>query len=134
LAASKFRVLVADDFEPIRRLISSTLKSTPDVCVICEVSDGLEAIQKAAELQPELILLDIGLPKLNGIDAARQIRELAPESKILFITQESPPDVVQEALSVGANGLFVKTDASSDLLTAVRAVLRGDNFVSQTKP
>jgi DNA-binding NarL/FixJ family response regulator len=77
---------VADDFEPIRRLISSTLKSTPDMRVICEVSDGLEAIRKAAELQPELILLDIGLPKLNGIDAARQIRELAPKSKILFIT------------------------------------------------
>jgi DNA-binding NarL/FixJ family response regulator len=119
LESTTFRVLVADDFEPVRRLISSTLESTSDVRVICEISDGLEAVRKAAELRPDLILLDIGLPKLNGIDVARQIRELAPDSKILFVTQESSPDVVQEALSAGAHGLFVKTDASSDLLTAV---------------
>jgi DNA-binding NarL/FixJ family response regulator len=75
-----------------------------DLEVIGEVSDGLAAIQNAVELQPDLILLDIGLPNLSGLDAARQIRKLVPESKIIFWSQESSADVVQEALSIGAWG------------------------------
>ena len=103
-----------------------------DLQVIGEVSDGLEAVQQAVELQPDLILLDIGLPSLNGIEAARQIRKLIPESKIIFLTQESSADVVQEALSLGARGYVVKTMAESELLTAVEAVLLGKTFVSST--
>ena len=98
--------------------------------VVCEVSDGLEAVQKAEELKPDLILLDIGLPTLNGIEAARQIRKLAPESKILFLSQESSADVVQEALNLGALGYVVKADARRDLSDAVEAVLLGEQFVS----
>jgi CheY-like chemotaxis protein len=98
--------------------------------VICEASDGSEAVQKAEELRPNLILLDIGLPKLNGLEAARQIRKLAPESKILFLTQESSADVVQEALSLGALGYVVKAHAGTELLAAVQAVLQGKQFVS----
>ena len=90
--------------------------------VVCEVSNGLEAVQKAVELRPDLILLDIGLPGLNGIEAARQIRKLVPESKIIFLTQESSPDVVQEAFKLGAWGYVVKANAASDLLAAVEAV------------
>lgn len=90
----------------------------------------MEAIQKAEELRPDLILLDLGLPKLNGIKAARQIRELTPESKIIFLSQESSADVVQEALSFGAQGYVVKTRVGSDLLAAVEAVLEGRQFVS----
>jgi len=98
--------------------------------VICEVSNGLEAVQKAEELKPDLILLDIGLPGLNGIEAARQIRQFATQSKIIFVSQESSPEVVQEALSLGAWGYIVKPRAASDLVVAVEAVLEGRRFVS----
>lgn len=98
--------------------------------MICEVSDGLEAVQKAEELKPDLILLDVGLPTLNGIDAAREIRKLAPESKIIFLSQECSAEVVQAALDLGARGYVLKITAASELLAAVEAVLRGDQFVS----
>jgi DNA-binding NarL/FixJ family response regulator len=122
---------VVDDFEPWRRFVCSTLEKAPELQVICEVSDGLEAVQKAEELRPDLILLDIGLPTLNGMEAARRIRKLAPESKILFLSQESSGDVVQEALSLGAWGYVVKVNAGSELLPAVDAVLRDRQFVSR---
>lgn len=130
--ALPLRILVVEDFIPYRRFILSTLASMGDLQVIGEVSDGLEAVQQAVELQPDLILLDIGLPSLNGIEAARQIRKLIPESKIIFLTQESSAEVVQEALSLGARGYVVKTMAESELLTAVEAVLLGKTFVSST--
>ena len=122
------RVLVVEDFVPFRQFICSTLASL-DLQVIGNVSDGLEAVQKAQELQPDLILLDIGLPTLNGIEAARQIRDLAPKSKIIFLTQESSTDVAREALSLGVSGYVVKTKAGSELSTAVVAVLLGETFV-----
>ena len=106
------------------------LQKGPQLQVICEVSDGLEAVQKAEELQPDLILLDIGLPTLNGIEAARRIRKLSPESKILFVSQESSADVVREALSLGEAGYVSKAQAGSRLLAAVGAVLQGKQFVS----
>jgi DNA-binding NarL/FixJ family response regulator len=119
-----------EDFVAYRRFICSTLSQRPNLRVICEASDGQEAVQKAGELQPDLILLDIGLPTLNGIEAARQIRELAAGSKIIFLSQESSADVVQEALSLGAWGYIVKTKGGRDLLAAVDAVLEGRQFVS----
>jgi DNA-binding NarL/FixJ family response regulator len=124
------RVLVVEDFEPFRLFIRSTLRNRPEFQIIEEVSDGLEAVQKAEELQPDLILLDIGLPSLNGIDAARQIRKLSPNSKILFMSQESSADVVQEALALGALGYVVKVHAGSELLAALEAVLEGRQYVS----
>jgi len=98
--------------------------------VIGVASDGLEAVQKAEELRPDLILLDIGLPSLNGIEVARQIRKLSPKSKILFVSQESCADVVQGALGTGAQGYVLKIDAERKLLEGVNAVLRGEQFVS----
>ena len=129
---SSVRILVVEDFEPFRGFIRSTLEKTPDLQIVCEVSDGLEAVQKAVELKPDLILLDIGLPVLNGIEAARQIRKLVPESKIIFLSQESSAEIVQEAFSLGAWGYVVKTSAGRDLLTAVEAVISGKQFVSGT--
>ena len=130
MATSSVRALVVDDFEPFRRFVASVLQELPTVQMICEASDGLEAVQKAEELQPDFIVLDIGLPKLNGLEAARQIRQLSPNSKILFLSQESSADVVQEALGLGAFAYVVKSDAGSELLTSVNAVLRGEKFVS----
>jgi len=123
-------VLVAEDYEPFCRFICSVLGKRPELRIVGEVSDGLEAVKKAQELQPDLILLDVGLPTLNGIGAARQIRKLSPESKILFVSQESSSDVVQEALTIGALGYIAKTNTRIELLPAVEAVCLGRRFVS----
>jgi DNA-binding NarL/FixJ family response regulator len=132
MPAPSIRVLVVDDFEPFRRFICSTLRTRPELQIVDEVSDGLEAVHRAEELRPDLIVLDIGLPTLNGIEAARRIREVSTESKILFISQESSADVVRKALSLGALGYVVKAHAGSELLAAVEAVLQGKQFVSAT--
>ena len=125
------RILVVEDFEPWRRLISSMLEKEPHLDIISEVSDGLEAVRKAKELKPDLILLDIGLPKLNGMDAARQIRCVTPNAKILFLSQETSPVVIQGALSVGASGYVVKVNAGLQLSPAIDAAISGERFVSQ---
>jgi DNA-binding NarL/FixJ family response regulator len=129
LETSSVRVLVVEDHEPFRRFVRSTLATRIEYQVICEVSDGLEAVQKAEELQPDLIVLDIGLPSLNGVEAARRIRKLSPKSKILFVSQESSADVVQEALRLGAMGYVAKAQAGIELLAAVEAVCQGRLFV-----
>lgn len=126
------RVLVVEDFEPFRRLVCATLRSMPALQIIGETSDGLEAVRKSAELRPDLILLDVGLPTLNGIEAARRIRTLSPKSKIIFVSQQSDPDVVQEALNLGARGYVAKTRVASDLLPAVEAAMQGKQFFSPT--
>lgn len=123
------RVLVVEDNEPFRRFVCSMLKERTELRIISNASDGLEAVQKARELQPNLIILDIGLPTLNGIDAARRIRKLAPQSKIIFLSMESSADVVQEALALGALGYVVKADAGRELLICVDAVRQGRQFI-----
>jgi DNA-binding NarL/FixJ family response regulator len=132
MGRSAVRVLVVDDYEPFRQLVSSTLRKRPALQIVGEASDGLEAVRQTEKLKPDLILLDIGLPAMNGIEAARRIRKLAPESKIIFLTQESSPDVMKEALNLGAWGYVVKARAGSDLLVAVEAVILGKHFVSST--
>jgi DNA-binding NarL/FixJ family response regulator len=129
-SGSLIPVLVVDDNEPFRRFVRATLSTKPELKIISEISDGLEAVQKALELQPALIVLDIGLPGLNGIEAARRIRKLSPKSTILFLSQESSPEIVQEALCLGALGFVIKAHAARDLLIAVEAVLRNEQFVS----
>ena len=127
---SPIRVLVVDDYAPFQRFVCSTLEQRPELQIVGKASDGLEALQKVAELQPDLILLDIGLPTLNGIEAARQIRKLAPHSKILFLSQESSPEVVQEGFDVGGLGYVIKARAGNELLVAVDTVCKGRHFVS----
>jgi DNA-binding NarL/FixJ family response regulator len=123
------KILVVDDFERYRRFVCSLLRRHVE-CQIWEVSDGLEAVQRARELRPDLILLDIGLPGVNGIEAGRRIREVSANSRILYLSQESSADLVQEALQLGAQGYVLKADAADDLLLAVDAVLQGQHFLS----
>jgi len=125
-----FRILLVDDFAAWRQVVIAMLAMKRELQVVGEASDGPEAVQKAAELKPDLILLDIGLPTLNGIEAARQIRKLVPECKIIFLSQESSSEIIEEAMNVGASGYVVKSMAGHDLLTAVESVLLGGTFVS----
>jgi len=108
-----------------------TLRENPRLRVIDFATDGLEAVRKAVEGRPDLILLDIGLPRLTGIEAARQIRELVPKSKIMFLTAETSEIARQAALGLGAEGYVSKIDIDSDLLVAVEAVMAGERFVSE---
>src|SRR5215510_8985925 len=98
-----FKILVVDDFAPFRRSVRSDLERTLDFQTIWEAANGLEAIQKARELQPDLILLDISMPELDGIAAAREIRKLAPGAKILFLTENTAQEIVEAALATGAS-------------------------------
>jgi DNA-binding NarL/FixJ family response regulator len=123
------RTLVVDDVEDFRRLFCSALQQGTQCEVVGEASDGLDAVLQAEALQPDLILLDLGLPSLNGIEAARRIRKLSPNSKILFVTENSSREVAQGALRTGANGYLLKSDAT-DLLCAIETVLQGALFVS----
>lgn len=122
-------MLVVDDFARLRDSVRRTLGEHSDLQVVGEASDGLEAVHKAEKLQPDLIVLDLGLPSLDGLEAARRIRMLSPKSKIIIASQESSADVVQEALRSGALGYVIKANIANQLLTAIEAVLRGKHFV-----
>jgi DNA-binding NarL/FixJ family response regulator len=99
----------------------------PECEVVGEASDGLRAVEQANELQPDLVLLDLGLPILNGLQAAVRIRKLSPNSKILFVTENSSPEIADCALRLGASGYLLKSDAT-DLPSAVETVLQGTPF------
>jgi DNA-binding NarL/FixJ family response regulator len=125
------RVLLVDDYAPFRKFARLALEMSRGLRIIGEASDGLDAVQKAQELRPDLILLDIGLPTLNGIDVARLVRKLSPETKIIFVSQELSTDVAQEALRTGADGYVLKACAARDLPSAVAAVCQGRQFLSK---
>ena len=130
LEVSLVRVLVVDDFDLWRGFVVSRLRERPDLQVVGMASDGLQAVQKAEELQPDLILLDMMLPELNGIEAAQHIRIVAPLSKIIFVSSESDIDSVRTAFQAGGSGYISKIEAAESLLAGVEAVLRGERFVS----
>jgi DNA-binding NarL/FixJ family response regulator len=111
LGKSIFSVLVVDDYERWRRFVSRELQRKPEVLVVSEALDGSQAVRKAQELHPDLILLDIGLPTVNGIEAARRILQHAPETKILFVSEQRSSDIVEEALRAGGRGYVVKSNA-----------------------
>jgi DNA-binding NarL/FixJ family response regulator len=131
LVKSRIQVLLAEDFQPYRAMVTSLLSADTHFQVICETSDGVEAAEQARLLCPDVILMDIGLPNLNGLEAARRIREFLPAAKIVFLTQETDADVVQEAFHLGAAGYIFKQKTRSDLLPALAAILEGKRFVSE---
>jgi DNA-binding NarL/FixJ family response regulator len=123
------RILVVDDYEPFRRIVRSILQLRDDLEIVGEASDGLEAFQRTQQLRPDLVILDVGLPKLNGIQVARRLCDLVPGAKILFLSVESDPDVVQEAFRSGAMGYVHKLKIQRELLPALDAILNGEQFV-----
>jgi DNA-binding NarL/FixJ family response regulator len=123
------RVLLVDDFEPWRHFVTAMIQEQPEMQLIGEASDGLEAIQKAQKLQPDLILLDIGLPKLHGIEAATRIKRVVPNARILFLSDINTPDVVWAAFNKG-QGYIQKVDVGRELLPAIEALIRGERFLS----
>jgi CheY-like chemotaxis protein len=125
------KILVVEDFAPFRRIACEALQRRAEFEII-QAADGLEALQKAEELQPDLILLDINLPKLHGFEVAARIGTLAPDARIVFLSQESSPDIVRHGFSLGARGYIHKQRAGTDLLPAVDAVLAGQRFVSSS--
>jgi DNA-binding NarL/FixJ family response regulator len=121
---------VVDDAESFRRIIASILEQESGLQLVGEASDGRIAVEKADNLRPDLVLLDIALPSLNGLQAAREIRTRAPQSRILIVSQESSREIVQAALNLGARGYVHKMEAQRELLTAIKAVIRGEVYVS----
>jgi len=123
-----FRILIADDHELVRRGLRVMLENHPGWEVSGEASDGREAVERTGELKPDLVLLDIGMPNLNGIEAARQILANCPATHILILTMHYSQQVVREVLAVGAHGFLLKSDAGRDLLNAVEAVQQHRTF------
>jgi len=128
LAARAFRVLVADDYESVREGVCAILKSRPEIEVCAQARNGEEAIEKALQLKPDLIILDISMPGLGGVEAARQIKVLLPEVRILFFTMHNVPQLLAIAESVGAQGFVTKDQMAAMLLYAVDALRRNETF------
>jgi DNA-binding NarL/FixJ family response regulator len=126
----KIRVLLVDDHEQWCRYVASVLRENPSYQVIAEVADGLEAVRSVEKLKPDLVLLDVGLPTLNGIEVARRILPLSPHSHILFLSEHRAWDIAEAALRTGADGYLIKAEAGHELLPAMSAVMRGVPFVS----
>jgi len=124
-------VLVVKDFVPFRAFASTLLREKLALQIVSEALDAFEAVRCARELNPDLILLDVGLPGLNGIEAARQIRELSSTSKIVFLKQEGSSELVKEALNSGGLGYVHKSRAVNDLIPAIATVLEGKQFVTK---
>lgn len=126
------RVLLVDDHEIARKGIRSVLITDAGLDIVSEAVDGEEAVKRSEEFRPDIILLDITLPVISGIQAARQIRAVSPDSRIIFLSQHDSIQIAKDALSVGAQGYVVKSDAGRDLLSAIQTVQRGQTFVSRT--
>lgn len=122
------RILVADDHEVVRRGVCSLLCAQPGWEVCGEASDGREAVEKALNLKPEVVVLDVGMPNLNGLEAARQILKADFQTKVLILTLHDSDQLVRDVLYAGARGFLLKTDAACDLVSAIEALQRGKTY------
>jgi DNA-binding NarL/FixJ family response regulator len=129
---SAFRILIADDHEIVRHGIRALIENHPGWEVCGEAVDGRDAVQKARELRPDLTLLDVGMPNLNGLDAARRILDIAPQTRVLILTMHESEQVVREVLEVGARGFLLKSDAARDLVSAIQALQRRTTFFTSS--
>ena len=126
------RILIADDHEVVRRGVRVLLEAHAGWEICAEVVDGREAVEKARKLQPDIVILDIGMPALNGFEATRLIRDASPASQVLILTMHESEQVVREVLAAGARGYVLKSDAGRDLVTAVEALLRNRTFFTSS--
>src|SRR4029077_3372468 len=124
------RILIADDHHVVRTGLRSLLESRNGWQVCAEASNGREAVEKAGELRPDVAVLDIGMPLLNGVEATRQIRKLSPQTEILILTMHDSEQLVQEVLAAGAHGYILKDDADRNLIAAVDALRRHKPYLS----
>ena len=127
---SRLRVLVVEDHEPFRRVICELLQQRADLLIVGEAADGLDAIRQAEALRPDVVMLDIGLPMLSGIEVAGRIRAMVPDAKLMFVTNESSLEVVEQAFRRGAHGYVYKPRVQRDVLPVLEAIIRGGRFVS----
>ena len=126
---SKTRVLIVDDHALVREGITAFLKMCDDIEVVAEASDGLEAIEKVKKIHPDIILMDISMPKLGGFEAVTEIKKIAPHAKILILTQYDDKEYISRFLKAGVSGYLLKKAVGSDLITAIRAVSRGELYL-----
>ena len=129
---SVVQILVVDDSLPWQRFVQNHLEAEPEFKVIYIAASGSEGVQKSKGLQPEVVLMDVSLPGMNGIEAARQIRGVSPDSKILFLSSMDDIALIQAAFEVGGSGYVFKWDAGRDLIPAIRVILLGQRFVSRS--
>jgi DNA-binding NarL/FixJ family response regulator len=122
------RVLLADDHRLLREAFSRLLE--PECEVVGGVADGRAVLTEAARLQPDIVVLDVAMPLLNGLDAARQLRQAMPKVKVIFLTMNEDPDIAAEAFRLGASGFLLKNSAASELLHAIREVSRGRSYIT----
>ena len=122
------RILIADDHEVVRQGVRVLLEANPGWSVCCEAATGREAVAKATEFHPDVVVLDIAMPELNGLEAARQIRRAVPTAKILVLTVHQIDQLAQEFIDAGVRGYLLKADAGRMLVDAVKMVLRGETF------
>jgi DNA-binding NarL/FixJ family response regulator len=124
-------ILVADDHDVVRQGLRSIIQEQPQWKIIAEVKDGRDAVAKASELKPDIAILDISMPSLNGLDATRQISKLNTHTKILILSMHDSEQVIENVLNAGAWGYVLKADAASDLVRAMQALLAGQTFFTQ---
>jgi len=124
------RILVVDDHPVVRHGLRNLLGEHPEWEIVDEAGDGIEAVEKADRLKPDVIVLDVSMPRMNGLEACRQIRKMVPQSEVLIVTQHDSPQMMREAMGAGARGYIVKSNAARDLLAAVEAVSEHKSFTA----
>ena len=127
---TKTRVLLAEDHTIVRKGLCALLDAEPSIEVIGEAQDGREALLKAEQLHPDIVLMDISMPGLNGLEATRQIKKRFPEVKVLILTVHSDEEYIRQILRAGASGYLVKQAAPNELISAIEAIQRGESYLS----
>ena len=127
------RILLVDDHPVVRQGLKTLLEGRSELQVVDEASDGIEAVEKVGTLRPDVVVLDVTMPKMNGIEACRIIKKKNPELEVLFVTQHDSPQMMREALAAGARGYVVKSNLARDLVEAVEAVSQHREFTAMSR-
>src|SRR5689334_2697941 len=132
LAIKPVAILIVDDHTVVRRGLRALLETQPGWTICGEASNGTEAVEKAAQQQPEVVILDIGMPEMNGVLATVRIREVAPHARVLVLTMHNGEEVIQSCLEAGAHGYVLKSDAERDLISAIQALVQHKTYFTES--